>query len=57
VRVRFALPMTGRILEVAATARWVRMARRTGAVGLEFSALPPEAHAGIEFYVKTMGGS
>jgi serine/threonine protein kinase len=57
VRVRFALPLTGKIIEVAATARWVRMARRTGAVGLEFSALPPEAHSGIEFYVKTMGGS
>jgi eukaryotic-like serine/threonine-protein kinase len=57
VRVRFALPMTGKVIEVAATARWVKMARRTGAVGLEFSALPQDVHDGIALYVKAMGGT
>ena len=56
VRVRFALPMTGRVIEIAATARWVKAARVTGAVGLEFSSLPPEAFEVIERYVTMMGG-
>jgi serine/threonine-protein kinase len=56
VQVRFALPMTGKVLELEATARWVKAARATGAVGLQFSALPPEAHEVIERYVTMMGG-
>jgi serine/threonine-protein kinase len=56
VKVRFALPITGKLLEVPAIARWVKMARGTGAVGLEFSALAPDHHAVIENYVVAMGG-
>jgi serine/threonine protein kinase len=56
VRVRFALPMTGRVIEIGATARWVKAARATGAVGLQFSALPADAHEVIERYVTMMGG-
>jgi serine/threonine protein kinase len=56
VKVRFALPITGKLLEVAATARWVKMARGTGAVGLEFAALAPDHLAVIENYVIAMGG-
>jgi len=56
VRVRFALPMTGRVIEVGATARWVKAARISGAVGLQFSALPAEAHEVIDRYVTMMGG-
>ena len=55
VTVRFALPITGKLLEVPATARWVKMARGTGAVGLEFSALAPDQLAVIENYVTAMG--
>ncbi|MEI9936808.1 MAG: PilZ domain-containing protein [Pseudomonadota bacterium] len=33
VSVRFALPITGKLLEVPATARWVKKARGTGAIG------------------------
>jgi serine/threonine-protein kinase len=55
VKVRFALPITGKLLEVPATARWVKMARGTGAVGLEFSALAPDQLAVIENYVTAMG--
>jgi hypothetical protein len=55
VIVRFALPITGRLLEVPATARWVKMARGTGAFGLEFSALAPDHLAVIENYVAAMG--
>jgi len=56
VKVRFALPMTGQVIEIGATARWVKAARATGAVGLQFSSLPPEAHEVIERYVTMMGG-
>ncbi len=56
VTVRFALPITGKLLEVPAIARWVKMARGTGAVGLEFSALAPEYLNVIENFVTAMGG-
>ena len=57
VKVRFALPITGKLLEVAAIARWVKKARGTGAVGLEFAALAPSHLAVIENYVIAMGGA
>ena len=57
VTVRFALPITGKLLEVPATARWVKSAARgTGAVGLEFAALAPDHLKVIESYVTAMGG-
>jgi len=56
VKVRFALPMTGRVIEIGATARWVKAAGVRGAVGLQFSSLPTEAHEVIDRYVTMMGG-
>jgi len=56
VSVRFALPITGKLLEVPAIARWVKKARGTGAVGLEFAALAPDQLVVIENYVTAMGG-
>jgi serine/threonine-protein kinase len=56
VRVRFALPTTGQVVEIGATARWVKAARVTGAVGLQFSSLPADAHEVIDRYVTMMGG-
>jgi eukaryotic-like serine/threonine-protein kinase len=56
VSVRFALPITGKLLEVPAIARWVKKARGTGAIGLEFAALAPDQLAVIENYVTAMGG-
>jgi eukaryotic-like serine/threonine-protein kinase len=56
VQVRFAVPLTGRVIETGATARWVKAAGARGAVGLQFSALPAEAHEVIERYVTAMGG-
>jgi serine/threonine-protein kinase len=56
VQVRFALPMTGQVVDVDATARWVRAAGFRGAVGLEFSVLPVEAYEVVERYVSIMGG-
>jgi serine/threonine protein kinase len=57
VTVRFALPITGKLIEVPATARWVKNAARgAGAVGLEFAALAPDHLTVIENYVTAMGG-
>jgi serine/threonine protein kinase len=56
VRVSFALPTTGRVIEIGATARWVKAARATGAVGLQFTVLPADAHEVIDRYVTMMGG-
>lgn len=56
VSVRFALPITGKLLEVPAIARWVKKARGTGAIGLQFGALAPDQLAVIENYVTAMGG-
>ena len=56
VLVRFALPMTGQVIEVDATARWVKAAGIRGAVGLEFSSLQADAYAVVERYVTIMGG-
>jgi serine/threonine protein kinase len=56
VSVRFALPITGKLISVHAIARWVKKARGTGAIGLEFAALAPDQLAVIEHYVTAMGG-
>jgi serine/threonine-protein kinase len=56
VNVRFALPTTGRVIEIGATARWVKAAGVRGAVGLQFSSLPADAHEVIDRYVTMMGG-
>ncbi|HKO52637.1 MAG TPA: serine/threonine-protein kinase [Polyangiaceae bacterium] len=56
VTVRFALPITGKLLQVPAIARWLKKARGIGAIGLEFRALEPDQLAVIENYVAAMGG-
>jgi serine/threonine protein kinase len=56
VKVRFALPTSGKLIELSARTKWVRNARGTEAVGLEFTALPPDALEAIEAYVAEMGG-
>jgi serine/threonine protein kinase len=56
VTVRFALPITGKLLDVPAIARWVKMARGTGAVGLQFVDLAPDHTLVIESYVTALGG-
>lgn len=57
VRVRFALPTTGRIVECEAVARWVHMARRTGAQGLELRDPVEEIRSAIRQFVAMMGGT
>ena len=56
VKVRFALPGSGRIVEVSAITKWVRNTRGTEAVGFEFNQLAADNRAAIEHYVTAMGG-
>ncbi|MGC4092349.1 MAG: serine/threonine-protein kinase [Polyangiaceae bacterium] len=56
VKVRFALPGSGRIVEVQAITKWARNTRGTEAVGFEFTQLQQENRAAIEQYVTAMGG-
>lgn len=56
VKLRFALPNTGKLVELAARTKWIRNTRGTEAVGFEFTAVPPDILAMIEQYVAEMGG-
>jgi serine/threonine-protein kinase len=54
VRLRFALPVSGRILDVAARTCWNRAYRRTRATGFEFQELPAPAREEIARYITLM---
>jgi hypothetical protein len=55
VRLRFALPVSGRIVDIAALCRWSRAYRRTRATGFEFQDLPEQARDEVRRYVTLMG--
>lgn len=52
--IRFALPASGRVTEVAATSRWNRSLRGNNATGFEFSQIPDAARAEIRKYAEIM---
>jgi hypothetical protein len=56
LRVRFGLPISGRVLAVPALVRWSRVARGAPVIGLEFRELPDAARTEIRQYVTLMGG-
>ncbi|HKU37521.1 MAG TPA: serine/threonine-protein kinase [Polyangiales bacterium] len=56
LRLRFSLPISGRVLALPAVVRWVRSARGTPVIGLEFRELPEAARSEIRQYVSLMGG-
>jgi serine/threonine protein kinase len=55
VRLMFALPISGRVVDVSALARWNRAYRRMRATGFEYTDLPIEAREEIRRYVTLMG--
>jgi serine/threonine-protein kinase len=57
VKLRFATPMSGRMIEVPAIARWSRSSRGTRATGLEFQNLSEPTRAEIRQYVALMGNA
>ncbi len=54
VRIRFALPASGRITEASAHARWNRSIRGNTATGFEFSEIAESARAEIGKYAEIM---
>jgi len=50
------LPISGRVLALAGMVRWIRSARGTTVIGLEFRELPDAARSEIRQYVSLMGG-
>lgn len=56
VSVTFALPGTGKMATLTATARWLRAARAQGALGLEFVDPPPALVETVDAYVTALGG-
>lgn len=57
VRLRFGLPISGRVLALNGTVRWSRVARGAPATGVEFSALPEAARTEIKQYVALMSNA
>jgi serine/threonine-protein kinase len=55
IRLRFAMPMSGRMIEVKAITRWSRSSRGTRATGFEFQGLSEPTRAEIRQYVALMG--
>jgi len=56
VTMRFALPISGRIIELGAICRWARATRVAMAAGFEFKLVPSDALAEIRKYVHFMRG-
>jgi serine/threonine-protein kinase len=54
LRLRFSLPISGKVVDVAAVSKWERDHRGRRAVGLEFVNLPAEAGEAIQRYVELM---
>lgn len=54
VRLRLPLPMTGRVVEVQAIARWTKTKRQQRAVGAEFVDIAEDVRAEVRAYVALM---
>lgn len=54
VRLRFAMPASGRVIIVDAVCRWSRLARGRYAMGLEFAATPLELRADVVAYASAL---
>ncbi|HEY2368237.1 MAG TPA: PilZ domain-containing protein, partial [Polyangiaceae bacterium] len=57
VKLKFATPISGRIVEVPADCRWTRSTRVAMAHGFEFASLAPDVTTEIRKYVALMGNA
>ena len=57
VKLRFGLPISGRVYALNATVRWSRAGRGSPATGVEFINLPDSAREEIRKYVALMGNA
>ncbi len=55
VKLRFCLPVSGRVVTLDAVRRWTKQARFQLALGFEFEGLPDEARGEIDRFVKLAG--
>jgi hypothetical protein len=56
VRVRMVVPVSGRVVELEGTTKWIIRGRAQRAVGLEFIGLPDDIRNAIRSYVTLMTG-
>jgi serine/threonine protein kinase len=57
VRVRLVVPVSGRVIELEGTTKWIIKGRAQRAVGLEFIGLPDDIRGAIRSYVALMTNS
>ncbi|HEX4474289.1 MAG TPA: serine/threonine-protein kinase [Polyangiaceae bacterium] len=57
IRLRFALPISGKVIDISAKAQWSRASRGGRATGFQFIELTDPARAEIRQYIGLMGGS
>lgn len=57
VKLRFGMPISGRVFAIEATIRWTRTGRGIPATGIEFNSLPEAARDEIRKYVALMGNA
>jgi serine/threonine protein kinase len=57
VRVRLVIPVSGRVVELEGTTKWIIRGRAQRAVGLEFIGLPDDIRGAIRSYVTLMTGA
>jgi hypothetical protein len=57
VKLRFGMPISGRVYALNATVRWSRAGRVSPATGVEFNNLPDAAREEIRKYVALMGNA
>jgi serine/threonine protein kinase len=55
VRIRFALPASGKVTEIAATSRWTKQTRGTHVTGFEFSEITLGACEELRQYAEILG--
>ena len=55
VRLRFALPIDGRVVTCQAQVRWVRTSHGRRAMGVQFVDAPPELGPQVDRYISLMG--
>jgi serine/threonine protein kinase len=56
VRVRLVIPVSGRVVELEGTTKWIIRGRAQRAVGLEFIGMPEDVRGAIRSYVTLMTG-
>jgi hypothetical protein len=57
VTLRLPMPVSGRVVELQATTKWIKTGRNGRAIGAEFIDAPQDVRAEIRSYVALMTGA